>query len=138
MAGDVTPVQRSCHWPSWPVPFRLDVPLSPPTRCPYLPGREMRVRGFLCHDVTGDADHTQRKTSERAIQLHGLVQDLAVRKRGSEIATDDYRRRLPRTIRFVEPAAFEDWNSQNVEIVVTDRFHVRRNRFRGSRHPQSA
>lgn len=39
--------QAFSHWPSWPVPHGIRLPVLAPHECPYLPDREARSRAFM-------------------------------------------------------------------------------------------
>ncbi|MEM6561912.1 MAG: hypothetical protein AAF656_09935, partial [Planctomycetota bacterium] len=39
--------QSFSHWPSWPVPHGITLPVLSPHDCPYLPGRTARSRAFM-------------------------------------------------------------------------------------------
>ncbi|MEM8874785.1 MAG: arginyltransferase [Planctomycetota bacterium] len=43
--------QSFSHWPSWPVPHGISLPVLSPHECPYLPGREARSRAFMIENL---------------------------------------------------------------------------------------
>lgn len=46
-----------CHWPAWPVPFGLDIPIGPLETCPYLDGQTARFRSFWAESLSPLAYH---------------------------------------------------------------------------------
>ena len=79
--GDVPTL---CHWPSWHLPFDLELERLPEEPCPYFSDRKMRVRGFGCDYITGSA--------------HEKLFDAGVRRSGRvyyQPACDDCRACVP-------------------------------------------
>ncbi|MBY0508181.1 MAG: arginyltransferase [Bryobacteraceae bacterium] len=40
-----------CHYPAWPIPFGLELPIEPEFACPYLPERQSRYRAVSVERV---------------------------------------------------------------------------------------